>query len=80
MYILDLGLIGLERIMGFGCFLFYQYYAKGGSWRLPDGAYETMVLLKDAGGSLYSASFFFGYNFTLRLSLLSITYLFHFNF
>lgn len=39
---------------------FYQYYAKGDSWRLPDGAYETMLLLKDAGGwfTRYSASFF----------------------
>ncbi|KAL6186859.1 hypothetical protein ACLB2K_042978 [Fragaria x ananassa] len=30
----------------------YQYYAKGDSWRLPDGAYETMLLLKDAGVKL----------------------------
>jgi hypothetical protein len=57
--------------MGFGC-LFYQYYAKGDSWRLPDGAYETMVLLKDAGGSIYSASFFAYYYYYY-------CYLFHVN-
>lgn len=27
-----------------------QYYANGDAWRLPDGAYETLFLLKDNGG------------------------------
>lgn len=40
----------------------YQYYAKGDSWRLPDGAYETMALLKDAGVKLAVVS-----NFDSRL-------------
>ena len=29
-----------------------QYYAKGDAWHLPDGAYETIALLKDAGGHI----------------------------
>nr|XP_011463077.1 PREDICTED: haloacid dehalogenase-like hydrolase domain-containing protein 3 isoform X2 [Fragaria vesca subsp. vesca] len=40
----------------------YQYYAKGDSWRLPDGAHETMLLLKDAGVKLAVVS-----NFDSRL-------------
>ncbi|XP_008221635.1 PREDICTED: haloacid dehalogenase-like hydrolase domain-containing protein 3 [Prunus mume] len=40
----------------------YEYYAKGDSWRLPAGAYETMVLLKDAGVKLGVVS-----NFDSRL-------------
>ncbi|XP_041015363.1 haloacid dehalogenase-like hydrolase domain-containing protein 3 isoform X1 [Juglans microcarpa x Juglans regia] len=31
----------------------YEYYAKGDAWCLPDGAYETIVLLKDAGGHIH---------------------------
>ncbi|WJX62528.1 hypothetical protein P8452_47514 [Trifolium repens] len=27
----------------------YEYYAKGDAWHLPNGAFETMSLLKDAG-------------------------------
>ncbi|KAG2241560.1 hypothetical protein Bca52824_096457 [Brassica carinata] len=27
----------------------YQYYANGEAWHLPEGAYETMSLLKNAG-------------------------------
>ncbi|XP_012568274.1 uncharacterized protein [Cicer arietinum] len=27
----------------------YEYYAKGDAWHLPSGAFETMILLKDAG-------------------------------
>ncbi|XP_057993607.1 uncharacterized protein LOC110638758 isoform X3 [Hevea brasiliensis] len=27
----------------------YKYYANGDAWRLPDGAYETLFLLKDTG-------------------------------
>jgi hypothetical protein len=33
-------------------FWLYQYYAKGGAWHLPHGAFETMTLLKDAGGQI----------------------------
>ncbi|TQD92297.1 hypothetical protein C1H46_022095 [Malus baccata] len=40
----------------------YQYYAKGDAWRLPDGAYETMLLLKEAGVKLAVVS-----NFDSRL-------------
>ncbi|XP_068327580.1 uncharacterized protein [Pyrus communis] len=40
----------------------YEYYAKGDSWHLPDGAYETMLLLKDAGVKLAVVS-----NFDSRL-------------
>jgi hypothetical protein len=29
---------------------FIQYYANGEAWYLPDGAYEALYLLKDAGG------------------------------
>ncbi|VVA20470.1 PREDICTED: haloacid dehalogenase [Prunus dulcis] len=52
--------IGLNIVNGFGWF--YQYYAKGDSWRLPEGAYETMALLKDAGVKLAVVS-----NFDSRL-------------
>lgn len=27
----------------------YEYYAKGDAWHLPNGAFDTMTLLKDAG-------------------------------
>ncbi|KAH1161606.1 hypothetical protein GLYMA_01G046200v4 [Glycine max] len=27
----------------------YEYYAKGDAWHLPDGAFETITFLKDAG-------------------------------
>ncbi|KAB2624562.1 haloacid dehalogenase-like hydrolase domain-containing protein 3 [Pyrus ussuriensis x Pyrus communis] len=40
----------------------YEYYAKGEAWRLPDGAYETMLLLKEAGVKLAVVS-----NFDSRL-------------
>lgn len=30
-----------------------QYYAGGDAWHLPDGAYETIIHLKDAGGHIY---------------------------
>ncbi|KAG6651030.1 haloacid dehalogenase-like hydrolase domain-containing protein 3 isoform X2 [Carya illinoinensis] len=40
----------------------YEYYAKGDAWRLPDGAYETIVLLKDAGVKVAVVS-----NFDTRL-------------
>ncbi|XP_041015365.1 uncharacterized protein LOC121258081 isoform X3 [Juglans microcarpa x Juglans regia] len=43
-------MIILKKFMsGFYC----QYYAKGDAWCLPDGAYETIVLLKDAGGHIH---------------------------
>ncbi|KAF4404301.1 hypothetical protein G4B88_014757 [Cannabis sativa] len=31
----------------------YEYYANGHAWHLPCGAYETINLLKDAGGRIY---------------------------
>lgn len=31
-------------------FLYHQYFANGDAWHLPDGAYETISLLKEAGG------------------------------
>ncbi|KAF5443306.1 hypothetical protein F2P56_035868 [Juglans regia] len=34
----------------------YEYYAKGDAWHLPDGAYETIVLLKDAGGHIHKCA------------------------
>ncbi|KAJ8760847.1 hypothetical protein K2173_021885 [Erythroxylum novogranatense] len=40
----------------------YKYYANGDAWHLPDGAYETMVLLKDAGVRIAVVS-----NFDTRL-------------
>ncbi|XP_015895083.3 uncharacterized protein LOC107428988 isoform X1 [Ziziphus jujuba] len=40
----------------------YKYYARGDAWHLPDGAYETMILLKDAGVKLAIVS-----NFDTRL-------------
>ncbi|XP_022868575.1 haloacid dehalogenase-like hydrolase domain-containing protein 3 isoform X2 [Olea europaea var. sylvestris] len=40
----------------------YQYYANGDAWHLPDGAYETMSLLKDSGVKLAVVS-----NFDTRL-------------
>ncbi|KAM3706693.1 hypothetical protein ACJW31_03G169500 [Castanea mollissima] len=40
----------------------YEYYAKGDAWRLPDGAYETITLLKDAGVKIAVVS-----NFDTRL-------------
>ncbi|KAM7484355.1 hypothetical protein LguiA_000364 [Lonicera macranthoides] len=40
----------------------YEYYANGDAWRLPPGAYETMVTLKDAGVKLAVVS-----NFDTRL-------------
>lgn len=40
----------------------YEYYAKGDAWRLPSGAYETIVLLKDAGVKVAVVS-----NFDTRL-------------
>ncbi|CAN6550548.1 unnamed protein product [Malus baccata var. baccata] len=40
----------------------YEYYAKGDAWRLPDGAYETMLILKEAGVKLAVVS-----NFDSRL-------------
>ncbi|XP_062161334.1 uncharacterized protein LOC133868441 isoform X2 [Alnus glutinosa] len=40
----------------------YEYYAKGDAWRLPDGAYETIALLKDAGVKVAVVS-----NFDTRL-------------
>uniref|UniRef100_A0A2N9FGC0 Haloacid dehalogenase-like hydrolase domain-containing protein 3 n=1 Tax=Fagus sylvatica TaxID=28930 RepID=A0A2N9FGC0_FAGSY len=38
------------------------YYAKGDAWHLPDGAYETITLLKDAGVKIAVVS-----NFDTRL-------------
>jgi REG-2-like HAD superfamily hydrolase len=43
----------------------YQYYANGEAWHLPEGAYETMSLLKDAGVKLAVVS-----NFDTRLTKL----------
>ncbi|XP_027361631.1 haloacid dehalogenase-like hydrolase domain-containing protein 3 isoform X2 [Abrus precatorius] len=40
----------------------YEYYAKGDAWHLPDGAYETITLLKDAGVKMAVVS-----NFDSRL-------------
>ncbi|CAN8305243.1 unnamed protein product [Cochlearia groenlandica] len=40
----------------------YQYYANGKAWHLPEGAYETMSLLKDAGVKMAVVS-----NFDTRL-------------
>ncbi|KAL2519390.1 Haloacid dehalogenase-like hydrolase (HAD) superfamily protein [Abeliophyllum distichum] len=40
----------------------YKYYANGDAWHLPDGAYETMSLLKDSGVKLAVVS-----NFDTRL-------------
>ncbi|XP_061338812.1 uncharacterized protein LOC133285576 isoform X1 [Gastrolobium bilobum] len=40
----------------------YEYYAKGDAWFLPDGAYETITLLKDAGVKMAVVS-----NFDCRL-------------
>lgn len=40
----------------------YEYYARGNAWRLPDGAYETITLLKDAGVKVAVVS-----NFDTRL-------------
>ncbi|KAJ9187502.1 hypothetical protein P3X46_002951 [Hevea brasiliensis] len=40
----------------------YKYYANGDAWRLPDGAYETLFLLKDTGVKLAVVS-----NFDTRL-------------
>ncbi|KAL5759544.1 hypothetical protein ACOSP7_018064 [Xanthoceras sorbifolium] len=40
----------------------YKYYANGEAWHLPDGAYETIILLKDAGVKVAVVS-----NFDTRL-------------
>ncbi|KAL2546847.1 Haloacid dehalogenase-like hydrolase (HAD) superfamily protein [Forsythia ovata] len=40
----------------------YKYYANGDAWHLPDGAHETMSLLKDSGVKLAVVS-----NFDTRL-------------
>ncbi|CAL0318256.1 unnamed protein product [Lupinus luteus] len=40
----------------------YKYYAKGEAWHLPDGAYETITVLKDAGVKMAVVS-----NFDSRL-------------
>ncbi|KVI05532.1 HAD-like domain-containing protein [Cynara cardunculus var. scolymus] len=40
----------------------YQYYANGDAWHLPTGAYETILILKDAGVKLAVVS-----NFDTRL-------------
>eukprot|EP00257_Ricinus_communis_P018177 XP_015576818.2 haloacid dehalogenase-like hydrolase domain-containing protein 3 isoform X2 [Ricinus communis] len=40
----------------------YKYFADGDAWRLPDGAYETLFFLKDAGVKLAVVS-----NFDTRL-------------
>ncbi|KAL1355970.1 hypothetical protein HN51_007953 [Arachis hypogaea] len=40
----------------------YKYYANGDVWHLPDGAYETITLLKDAGVKMAVVS-----NFDSRL-------------
>ncbi|KAF3431447.1 hypothetical protein FNV43_RR26178 [Rhamnella rubrinervis] len=40
----------------------YEYYAGGDAWHLPDGAYETIIHLKDAGVKLAVVS-----NFDTRL-------------
>ncbi|XP_022156303.1 haloacid dehalogenase-like hydrolase domain-containing protein 3 [Momordica charantia] len=40
----------------------YQYYANGDAWHLPHGAYETLIILKDAGVKVAVVS-----NFDTRL-------------
>ncbi|KAJ9554292.1 hypothetical protein OSB04_018337 [Centaurea solstitialis] len=40
----------------------YEYYANGDAWHLPTGAYETILILKDAGVKLAVVS-----NFDTRL-------------
>ncbi|XP_020533608.1 haloacid dehalogenase-like hydrolase domain-containing protein 3 isoform X2 [Jatropha curcas] len=40
----------------------YKYYANGNAWHLPNGAYETLVFLKEAGVKLAVVS-----NFDTRL-------------
>lgn len=40
----------------------YEYFANGDAWHLPDGAYETIFLLKDAGVKVAVVS-----NFDTRL-------------
>ncbi|XP_028762092.1 haloacid dehalogenase-like hydrolase domain-containing protein 3 isoform X2 [Neltuma alba] len=40
----------------------YEYYANGHAWHLPDGAYETISLLKDSGVKMAVVS-----NFDTRL-------------
>lgn len=40
----------------------YEYYANGDAWHLPTGAYETMLILKEAGVKLAVVS-----NFDTRL-------------
>ncbi|GLT27674.1 hypothetical protein SLA2020_026550 [Shorea laevis] len=40
----------------------YQYYANGDAWHLPDGAHQTIILLKDAGVKMAVVS-----NFDTRL-------------
>ncbi|XP_058761340.1 uncharacterized protein LOC131634732 [Vicia villosa] len=40
----------------------YEYYAKGDAWHLPNGAFETMTVLKDAGVKMAVVS-----NFDSRL-------------
>ncbi|CAA0811237.1 Haloacid dehalogenase-like hydrolase (HAD) superfamily protein [Striga hermonthica] len=40
----------------------YEYYANGDSWNLPEGAYETLLCLKDSGVKLAVVS-----NFDYRL-------------
>ncbi|KAF5739247.1 hypothetical protein HS088_TW12G00449 [Tripterygium wilfordii] len=40
----------------------YEYYAEGDAWHLPDGAYETILLLRDAGVKVAVVS-----NFDTRL-------------
>ncbi|CAA0833077.1 Haloacid dehalogenase-like hydrolase (HAD) superfamily protein [Striga hermonthica] len=40
----------------------YEYYANGDAWKLPEGAYETMLCLKDSGVKLAVVS-----NFDSRL-------------
>ncbi|GMH15309.1 hypothetical protein Nepgr_017150 [Nepenthes gracilis] len=40
----------------------YEYFANGYSWRLPDGAYETILCLRDAGVKMAVVS-----NFDTRL-------------
>lgn len=32
------------------CYISLQYYANGNAWHLPDGAHETLLCLKNAGG------------------------------
>ncbi|XP_075523966.1 uncharacterized protein LOC142556386 isoform X2 [Primulina tabacum] len=33
----------------------YEYYANGDAWHLPDGAYETILCLKDSGDLMLSS-------------------------